>query len=159
MRSDYFNIKKDGELIAKGTHFWCEICLTAKPLDDQSPVPRRCFSCHESMQGDKNRSNILGDYWIKGSAIFVHYDRQYGITAEGLTAYRLGDNREGAVAIPAKARGVAKLPDREMVGAVEKAVEKEGSYATIKHAGGRPKKEGEVHRVTTWRREKQGTLL
>lgn len=43
----YFNTKRDNELIAAGTHFWCEACLVARPLDDQSPDPRYCLICYE----------------------------------------------------------------------------------------------------------------
>ena len=31
--------------------------------------------------------------------------------------------------------------------------------AVMQHAGGRPRKEGRVHRTTTWRRQKQGMLV
>ncbi len=40
-----FDAKRDRELIAAGTHFWCEGCLTAQPKDDQSPDPRYCQRC------------------------------------------------------------------------------------------------------------------
>lgn len=42
----YFNIKRDKELIAADTHFWCETCLVARPLAEQSPDPRYCKSCY-----------------------------------------------------------------------------------------------------------------
>lgn len=40
-----FDVKRDNELIAAGTHFWCEACIVARPLDDQSPDPRYCLAC------------------------------------------------------------------------------------------------------------------
>jgi len=43
----YFNIKRDNELIAAGTHFWCEACVVARPLGNQSPDPRYCLHCYE----------------------------------------------------------------------------------------------------------------
>jgi len=43
----YFDIKRDNELIAAGTHFWCEVCLVAQPLDDQSPDKRYCLGCYD----------------------------------------------------------------------------------------------------------------
>jgi len=42
-----FDIKRDNELIANGTHFWCETCLVARPLSKQSPDHRYCQSCYD----------------------------------------------------------------------------------------------------------------
>lgn len=42
----YFDNKRDNELIAAGAHFWCNACLIARPLDDQSPDKRYCFGCY-----------------------------------------------------------------------------------------------------------------
>lgn len=42
-----FNANRDSELIAAGTHFWCEGCLVARPIDDQSSDPRYCQLCHD----------------------------------------------------------------------------------------------------------------
>lgn len=42
-----FDIKRDNELIAVGSHFWCQGCLVARPLDDHSPDPRYCLMCYE----------------------------------------------------------------------------------------------------------------
>jgi len=42
-----FDAKRDRELIAAGTHFWCETCLIAKPLGEQSPDSRYCQGCHD----------------------------------------------------------------------------------------------------------------
>ena len=42
-----FDIHRDNELIAAGTHFWCETCLVARPLDDQSPDQRYCLNCYD----------------------------------------------------------------------------------------------------------------
>jgi hypothetical protein len=43
----YFDTKRDNQLIASGNYFWCEACLKARPLDDQSPDPRYCLGCYE----------------------------------------------------------------------------------------------------------------
>lgn len=43
----YFNVKRDNELIAAGTHFWCEACLVAKPVDDMSRDQRYCQGCYD----------------------------------------------------------------------------------------------------------------
>jgi hypothetical protein len=42
-----FDSKRDKELIAAGTHFWCDACMIARPLDAQSPDPRYCQGCHD----------------------------------------------------------------------------------------------------------------
>ena len=42
-----FDSKRDKELFAAGTHFWCEGCLIARPLDARSPDPRYCQGCHD----------------------------------------------------------------------------------------------------------------
>ena len=42
-----FDSKRDKELIAAGTHFWCEGCLIARPLDTRSPDPRYCQGCYD----------------------------------------------------------------------------------------------------------------
>ncbi|MFC1981082.1 hypothetical protein ACFLVN_02430 [Chloroflexota bacterium] len=47
MNNGYFNIKRDNELIATGTHFYCYACLTARPIDDISPDERYCQGCCE----------------------------------------------------------------------------------------------------------------
>ncbi|MFC1869866.1 hypothetical protein ACFLYE_01180 [Chloroflexota bacterium] len=42
-----FDIRRDNELIAAGTHFWCQTHGTAQPLEKQSPDPRYCKECCE----------------------------------------------------------------------------------------------------------------
>ncbi len=46
MAKGYFNIKRDNELIAAGTHFWCEGHSSATPVDDMSQDSRYCLSCY-----------------------------------------------------------------------------------------------------------------
>lgn len=43
----YFDCKRDNEFIASGTHFWCETCMMARPVDDRSPDPRYCQNCFD----------------------------------------------------------------------------------------------------------------
>ncbi|MFC1869683.1 hypothetical protein ACFLYE_00240 [Chloroflexota bacterium] len=42
-----FDIKRDNNLIAGGTHLWCETHGTAQPLESQSPDPRYCQDCFD----------------------------------------------------------------------------------------------------------------
>lgn len=41
----YFDIKRDNQLIAAGTHFWCDGCLYSRPLKSRSVDPRYCMDC------------------------------------------------------------------------------------------------------------------
>jgi cytochrome c5 len=52
-----FDAKRDRELIAAGTHFWCEGCITAQPKDDQSRDSRYCQSCCDFLRGEAKTSN------------------------------------------------------------------------------------------------------
>jgi hypothetical protein len=64
----YFDIKRDNELIAMGTHFWCETCLVARLLDDQSPDPRYCWACYEFLNKEAEMLKETGTWrrphWI-----------------------------------------------------------------------------------------------
>jgi len=43
----YFDVKRDNALIAAGTHFWCETCIVARPIETRSPDYRYCQGCYE----------------------------------------------------------------------------------------------------------------
>ena len=53
----YFDTERVNELIAAGSHFWCNACLGAVPLDDQSPDPRYCLGCYEFLLKEAKRLN------------------------------------------------------------------------------------------------------
>ena len=40
-----FNIKQDGMLILKGSYFYCEGHLAARPVEEQSKDSRYCREC------------------------------------------------------------------------------------------------------------------
>jgi hypothetical protein len=42
-----FDVKRDNELIAAGTHFWCHACQVARPLASKSPDERYCQGCFD----------------------------------------------------------------------------------------------------------------
>lgn len=48
----YFDIKRDNELIASGSHFFCEACVIAWPLVEQSPDPRYCLACYKVLMDE-----------------------------------------------------------------------------------------------------------
>lgn len=60
---NYFDIKRDNELIAAGTHFWCEGCLMARPLDEQSSDPRYCRGCCDFLIQEANLTSSRAD-WV-----------------------------------------------------------------------------------------------
>lgn len=41
----YFNSRYDAKVVNNGG-FFCEACLIAKPIEEQSPDPRYCQGCH-----------------------------------------------------------------------------------------------------------------
>jgi hypothetical protein len=63
-----FDVKRDNELIAAGTHFWCEACLIARPLDDQSPDERYCQGCYDFLLKEARMLKEAGSWrrpdWI-----------------------------------------------------------------------------------------------
>ncbi len=42
----YFNIERDGALIAQGGHFFCQGHLTAVVIEEQSKDEKYCFACY-----------------------------------------------------------------------------------------------------------------
>ena len=97
----------------------------------------------------------MNDQWIKDDCIFVCDNLKFVIAENGSTIC------PGSV--------VGKVPDgAEAVQTIKEVVLQQpvnGNVPTAtvmqqKHAGGRPVKKGEVHRATSWRREKaeQGVL-
>jgi len=54
MTTAIFDIKRDNELIKAGTHFWCQTCVVARPLKEQSPDPRYCKSCYVFLKAESS---------------------------------------------------------------------------------------------------------
>lgn len=96
------------------------------------------------------------DTWIKDNSLFVCDGQKYGITKDGSTV--CGGSVPGATqTTPVAGKVVLQQGVKgKVLTAPEPAV-----VLQQKHGGGRPKKEGAVHRTTEWRREKaeQGKLL
>ncbi|MDP2730740.1 MAG: hypothetical protein Q8O55_09705, partial [Dehalococcoidales bacterium] len=46
-----FNAQRDRLLIEKGSHFYCQTCLVAVPITEQSKDERYCLGCHSSIKG------------------------------------------------------------------------------------------------------------
>lgn len=64
----YFNAERDSALIAAGTHFWCQTCFVARPLDDRSPDERYCQACYclLSKEAEMLGSHVKEPDWIPG---------------------------------------------------------------------------------------------
>jgi len=45
-----FDIKKDSELTSTGSHFFCQGCLQAKPIEEMSKDYRYCQECYDRMK-------------------------------------------------------------------------------------------------------------
>jgi hypothetical protein len=105
------------------------------------------------------------DYWTPDGATFVHYGEGYRVS-KTLETVNIGkyppDKTQETIMVSAVVaqNDVAKPPDDKVVGGKSLHIQDRGSFATTsKNSGGRPKKEGEVSRFTTWRLGKQGVLL
>ena len=93
------------------------------------------------------------DYWMKDNSIFVCDGWKYGIAPDGRTVC-VGPVSGVSQTTPVQEKPVTK-PQLEGNLPVQKVTE----VLLHKNKGGRPRKEGKVHRQTKWRREKQGVLL
>lgn len=145
----YFSIKRDNEIIAAGD-FFCQACVVGKPLDDQSPDPRYCISCYEVLLKE---AELLDPHhrpkWIPKQP---RIDKKQPVGVAGVT-------RNGVDASPVSQNDVSKIPDSVISPVLTTPIQNKG---IMKHRG-RPRKAGEVSRVTEWRRRKaapvQGMLL
>ncbi len=146
-----FDIHHDNELIEADTHFWCEGCMIAKPLDDKSPDNRHCQGCHGVLEaikaGEAEKPPVITYPAIQPQS------PKKAARDKALIATKTS---------PVAQKRVAKLPTKGIVlGIKEKRIIQHRKRVIMQHPVGRPKKAGEVHRVTEWRREKakQGVLL
>lgn len=96
------------------------------------------------------------DYWIKDNALFICDGQKYGLTKDGSTV------SVGPVPGVVQTTPVAeKVVLQQVVKGNVLTAPKPVGVLQQKHRGGRPRKEGAVHRTTEWRRKKeeQGKLL
>jgi len=132
----YFNIKQDNELIATSTHFWCQACVVARLLVEQSPDPRYCWGCYEVLKIEAEMQRTRRAAWIPKNM-------SHKTTPDATQT------------TPALQEVVSKLPTPIISPVTEKQV-------IMKQPTGRPRKAGEISRVTHWRRKKeavQGVLV
>ncbi len=52
-RSSMFDIKRDSALMASGSHFFCQACSVAVPIEKQSSDLRYCQDCYLIITGEK----------------------------------------------------------------------------------------------------------
>ena len=134
MTEGYFSIKRDNDLIAAGTHSWCQACVVAQPLVEQSGDPRYCQGCFKVLEAE--------------AEVFTGRKKPTWVSRGADKDRKATDNA------PGKRELVAKLPHHGK----PPITEKQG----IMQQPGRPRKQGEVHRATRWRRQKkaeQGVLV
>lgn len=157
--------------------------ILAQKKKKSSPLPGNPGTTTPYPTSKANQNHEDG--WSPDGQVFIHYGKGYTV-APNLATVCIGPvNADGKPLedvfkppgyisdtapeppdnSPAQKKGVAKLQDMETVGVNDSQIQNGGSFATskTKHPGGRPKKEGAVHRTTAWRRQKaqveQGVLL
>lgn len=122
MNDSYFSAVRDREVIEAGG-FFCQACLVGKPLDDRSADPRYCLGCYEFLRDEaKLERRTKKASWTP----VADYTGQGG-------------------ALPIQKKPVAKLPDKGIAPVGMLHPQKTG---VMQHPGGRPRKEGKVHRTT-----------
>jgi len=134
-----FDAKRDNELIAAGTHFWCHACQVARLLAEKSLDERYCFRCYAVLMDE---AALLPSRGVNRRPAWI--PRR--------------DDPTGPTTAP---QGRADKVTGELKQA-DTGKDTPPSFAPMKHAGGRPKKEGEdVSRWTRRRRanETQGELI
>ena len=96
------------------------------------------------------------DYWTKDGAFYVCDGQKYGLAPSGSTVC-VGSVPGASQTLPVAEKVVLQQDTKGIALTAPKPVE----VLQQKHRGGRPRKEGEVHRSTKWRREKaeQGVLI
>ena len=123
-----------------------------------SADPRYCQGCYEVFKSGKREESGPKDYWTKDGNLFIHYEKKYGITKSGGTVY-LGAIQEtppdGADSLLSSEEVVSIIPAKEIIPTTEIQAQANG----IMKQRGRPRKEGEVSRVTAWRRRKERQLM
>jgi len=131
----YFNIEQDNLLINDGGHFWCQACVVARSLINQSPDPRYCWGCYEVLKVEAEMQRTRRAAWIPKNM-------SHKTTPDAPRTPPEGQEVVAKIVSPI----------------IPPVTEKKG----IMQQRGRPWKEGEVHRATRWRRQKkaeQGVLV
>ncbi len=146
-----FSIKLEQELIRANTHFWCEGCLSAIPIEKQSVDFGYCEPCRKQLEGFKAEAEYPNDGWEPGQGIYRHYTGRYVLRGRGLTRAlpKQADHpSDGGAANAGNEKPVSKLLDKGFATPT--------ANGGIMKQRGRPRKEGDgVSRVTKWRRAKE----
>jgi hypothetical protein len=123
----YFNIKRDNKFIAAGTHFWCQVCLIARPLSDHSPDPRYCQSCYDFLVEEAKLLNK----WKLPDWVPITKGKK-AVKEQGVEVLRIPEVLAGINGVPAKTQ------PRE------------------NNQGGRPRLNLPVKQIRKWQREGYG---
>ncbi len=132
MAKGYFSIDRDIE-IEKAGGFFCHACVVGKTASEQSSDPRYCQSCYKVLKVEAEMQRTKRAAWIPKNMSHKTTPDATKVAPEGQEV-------------------VAKLVQHGKPPISKKRV-------VMQHPGGRPRKQGEVHRATRWRRAKQGILL
>lgn len=136
--SNRFDIKRDAERCENGG-FFCEACLVGKSDGEQSIDPRYCKDCCDFLLKEKEQLTP----GRKKNPDWSPKDADDKSLKPDKTCHVL-------------VQPVAKIPNHDVIGVADEKL-------FMQHHKGRPRKAGEVCRVSLWRRrkaqEKQGVLV
>ncbi len=153
-----FSIVEDNELISQGSHFFCKACLVAVPVDQRSSNPDYCRQCWASLEVDRiaavdrSRGKWTGAAYSTGKEKFTI--KPTGIAAEVTEEKPPSPVLTGVSSSKPSSLTPETLRDKEMPTPTELC----NKDSAAKHPG-RPRKDGEVCRSTTLRREKRDREL
>lgn len=164
-----FNIKRDIEIVNAGG-FFCEACLVGKPLCDISPDLKYCQDCYEILQEEKMIARESKDqrgywsekdqrgYWSEDGSLFIHYGKKYGVSKTGATVC-LGDITESHQNTDISACDAQEVVTKIASKGIPLTTNSQEGILLQKKKRGRPRKtDGNVCRMTKWRREKEKQL-
>lgn len=127
MPVNYFDSARDHELIKAGTHFWCGICLVARPNSEASPRDGRCLACYETLHQEPTPPTIP----IKETWDIIASDLSDVKPQAQDTAGKRGP-RHHALPIPLiKQLAAEKKSSREIANEVKLQTKTKVSYRTV----------------------------
>jgi len=132
-----FDAKRDNELIAAGTHFWCHACQVARLLAEKSLDERYCRPCRDLLKAEAALETRRKPWHPRGAVSSPVKDVKEVVTAsvpiECVTTSRVTNSTQGvesAIDVKIAALDAAGLKGRD----ISAALAKEGiflSYRTI----------------------------
>ena len=95
-----FDNKRDKELIATGSYFYCEGCLAARPLDNQSPDSRYCQGCYNFLAKEAEEVGTKKKAWVPKYAETAPAVETRATTTQDTAAKIKGDTIQDHTTLP-----------------------------------------------------------